>query len=124
TIVLDWSPRGADLVTSTGQSLASWQLDEGVAVSNDWALLRRLFQEEPKTESCPETVATACQAYMKAVKGTSKQWAVAALTGPVPNAARGWIEEWSKSLDIGSGEVADPVLLMEQAFAALEAGRM
>jgi hypothetical protein len=124
SIVLSWSPRGANLVGMTGRSLASWQLDEGVATGNDWTLLSQLFQEEPKTESCPEAVATACQAYLKALKGVSKQWAVASLVGPAPTAARGWVEEWAKSLDLGSGEAVDPVRLMEQAFAALEAGRM
>jgi hypothetical protein len=123
SIVLGWSPRGADLVTSTGQSLTSWQLDEGVTMSNDWALLRRLFQEEPKPESCPEAVATACQAYLKALKGTSKQWAVANLAGPAPAAARGWVEEWSKALELGSGETGDPGLLMDQAMAALRENR-
>lgn len=127
SIVLGWSSRGSELVAATGQSLASWQLDEGAAANNDWSLLRRLFQEEPKTESCPETVATACQAYLKALKGTSgttKQWEVAALTGPMPKAARGWVEAWSESLDLGSGEVVDPARLMELALAAFEAGRM
>jgi hypothetical protein len=124
SIVIDWSLRGAELMTSTGQGLVSWELDAGVTVANDWALLRRIFQEEPKTESCPEAVATAYQAYLRALKGTSKQWAVAAITGPVPNAARGWVEEWSKFLDLGSGDEKDPVRLMELAFAALEAGRM
>jgi hypothetical protein len=123
-IVLNWSPRLAELVALSGQGLASWCLDTTPGVRSDLVLLRRLFKEPPRNEACPETVAQACHAYRKAVGDTEKNWAVTALAGPAPAAARGWVEAWASALELEEGEeAADPTKLMEEAQRAVQEGR-
>jgi hypothetical protein len=122
-INISWSPSSADLVAKSAQGLSSWNMDDTVTANSDPALLRRLFEEPPRNESCPEGVAKACQAYRKACGDTVKNWSVTALTGPTPSLAREWVNAWSDAIDLGDVGAPNAAELMAKAEEAFAGGQ-
>jgi hypothetical protein len=106
-------------------------------------MLKRIFAAEniPRPVNCPEAVTEAWQVYRQAL-GTRDTWAIAALVGPAPGEARGWVEAWAGALDLGQqgagkslqellaemqkavadGKLAEAAALGEQMQARLPSG--
>lgn len=124
-VILTWSPQWGDLVTSTSQGLLSWSLKQDSDFRSDSTLLRRLFGDSviPLAISCPESVAKAWQAYRQAL-GTTKNWALAAVAGPAPKEARGWVDAWADAIDLGSNSGITPQQLFAEAHKAMQDGKI